>query len=53
VRKAFEKQTGLLVQNLRHPSLQAKKYDEAQDLWQARVTRIRKTPVSMRRDRRS
>jgi len=23
--------------NLRHPSLRAKKYDEAQDIWQARV----------------
>ena len=39
VRKAFDKQAKLLLQNLRHPSLQAKKYDEARDLWQARVTR--------------
>jgi mRNA interferase RelE/StbE len=29
----------LLVSNLRHPSLRAKKYDEANDIWQARVTR--------------
>jgi len=29
----------LLLQNLRHPSLRAKKYDESQGLWQARVTR--------------
>jgi len=28
----------VLLQNLRHPSLHAKKYDEAKDLWQARVT---------------
>ncbi len=28
VRKAFFKQTKLLGQNLRHPSLRAKKYDE-------------------------
>jgi hypothetical protein len=27
-----------LLQNLRHPSLRAKKYDEVRDLWQARVT---------------
>ena len=39
VRKAFFKQVKLLEQNLRYPSLQAKKYDESQDLWQARVTR--------------
>ncbi len=39
VRKAFFKQIRLLGQNLHHPSLRAKKYDEAQDLWQARVKR--------------
>lgn len=39
VRKAFDKQARLLVQNLRHPSLRAKKYDEARDIWQARITR--------------
>jgi len=27
-----------LLENIRHPSLHAKKYDESQDLWQARVT---------------
>jgi mRNA interferase RelE/StbE len=26
-----------LLQNLRHPSLRAKKYNEAEDKWQARV----------------
>ncbi len=37
-RKAkFDKQLGFLLSNLRHPSLRAKKYDEAQDVWQARV----------------
>ena len=37
-RKAkFEKQLGFLLANLRHPSLRAKKYSEAQDVWQARV----------------
>jgi hypothetical protein len=39
VSKAFYKQVRLLSQNLRHPSLHAKKYDEAQDLWQARVNK--------------
>jgi mRNA interferase RelE/StbE len=37
VQKAFEKQVRLLVENLRHPSLRAKKYDEANDIWQARI----------------
>ncbi len=32
-----DKQLGLLVQNLRHPSLRAKKYDDTRDIWQARV----------------
>jgi mRNA-degrading endonuclease RelE of RelBE toxin-antitoxin system len=37
IRKAFYKQADFLVQNLRHPSLRAKKYSEAEDKWQARV----------------
>jgi hypothetical protein len=37
IQKAFDKQVRLLAQNLLHPSLHAKKYDVAQDLWQARV----------------
>ena len=39
VRKAFYKQAGFLVQNLQHPSLRAKKYDESSDIWQARINR--------------
>lgn len=39
IQKAFYKQSRLLLENLRHPSLRAKKYDEARDIWQARVTR--------------
>ena len=39
VRKAFHKQLAFLEGNLLHPSLHAKKYDEAGDLWQARVNR--------------
>ena len=31
IQKAFDKQVWLLVENLRHPSLRAKKYDEAND----------------------
>ena len=33
-----DKQLALLLQNLRHPSLRAKKYDDKNDIWQARVT---------------
>jgi hypothetical protein len=39
VRKAFHKQLRFLEQNLRHPSLQAKKYDESRGIWQARINR--------------
>jgi mRNA-degrading endonuclease RelE of RelBE toxin-antitoxin system len=39
VRKAFHKQVAFLENNLLHPSLHAKKYDETTHLWQARVNR--------------
>ncbi len=39
VRRAFDKQAAFLSQNLQHPSLRAKKYDESQNVWQARVTK--------------
>lgn len=39
IRKAFHKQLSFLERDLLHPSLRAKKYDEARDLWQARINR--------------
>ncbi len=39
VQRAFEKQLRFLVSNLQHPSLHAKKYDESNDIWQARINR--------------
>lgn len=39
VRRAFFKQVKFLEQDLRHPSLKAKKYNEREDLWQARINR--------------
>lgn len=33
------KQLALLLNNIRHPSIRAKKYDEANDIWQGRVNR--------------
>lgn len=37
VQKRCDKQLALLVQDLRHPSLRAKKYDESRDIWQGRA----------------
>lgn len=37
VQKKFHKQVSFLLQNVRHPSLHAKKYLESEDVWQARV----------------
>lgn len=37
IQKKFHKQLRLLVQNLRHPSLHAKKYSESENIWQAWV----------------
>jgi mRNA interferase RelE/StbE len=39
VRKAFYKQAAFLIQDLHHPSIRAKKYNEANDIWQGRVNR--------------
>jgi mRNA-degrading endonuclease RelE of RelBE toxin-antitoxin system len=39
VQKAFFRQARFLEQNLQHPSLHAKKYDEAKDIWKARVNK--------------
>ena len=39
VQRAFDKQSLLLLQDLHHPSLRAKKYDESHGLWQARVNK--------------
>ena len=38
VRRAFKKQISFLLRDIRHPSLQAKKYGGTTDVWQARVT---------------
>jgi len=39
VQRAFWKQAGFLLAGLDHPSLRAKKYQGATDVWQARVNR--------------
>lgn len=39
VQKAVLKQLQLLEGNVRHPSLHAKKFDEAEDIWQARINK--------------
>ncbi len=37
IQKLFGKQLAHLLRDLRHRSLDAKKYDERRDIWQARV----------------
>ncbi|MBI4253311.1 type II toxin-antitoxin system RelE/ParE family toxin [Candidatus Uhrbacteria bacterium] len=39
IKNKFYKQVGYLLNDLRHPSLRAKKYNEGKDVWQARVDR--------------
>ncbi len=39
LREATDKQFVFLLRDIRHPSLRAKKYDEASGLWQARVNK--------------
>ncbi len=39
IQRAFDKQASLLAENLHHPSLRAKKYDQGRDIWQARINR--------------
>ena len=39
VQKAFLKQIAFLRGNLNHPSLRAKKYNEAANIWQARINK--------------
>jgi hypothetical protein len=39
IREALRKQLSFLLANRAHPSLHAKKYSEALDMWQGRVTR--------------
>jgi mRNA-degrading endonuclease RelE of RelBE toxin-antitoxin system len=39
LRTQVDKQLDFLSQNLRHPSIQAKKYGGADDVWQGRVNR--------------
>jgi mRNA-degrading endonuclease RelE of RelBE toxin-antitoxin system len=38
IQRSVDRKVALLLENLRHPSLHAKKYAEADDLWQARIT---------------
>ncbi len=37
VQLKFDKQLKYLIDNINHPSLHSKKYDESKDIWQARV----------------
>jgi hypothetical protein len=37
IQRAFDRRATYLARDLHHPSLRAKKYDEARGIWQARV----------------
>lgn len=37
IKKKFEKQLRFLLQDIRYPSLHAKKYDEKKGIWQTRI----------------
>lgn len=50
VQKAVTKQLRLLAANVRHPSLHAKKYDEGEDIWQARINRSWRFYFIIKRD---
>ena len=39
LQKATDKQIAYLINDIRYPSLHAKKYDEATGLWQARINK--------------
>ena len=39
IQARVDKQLDLLLTDLRHPSIRAKKYDESRDIWQGRVNR--------------
>mgnify|MGYP001595370167 CR=1 FL=1 len=37
IQNKFSRGAGYLLKDIRHPSLRAKKYDESEGVWQARV----------------
>ena len=51
VREAFYKQARFLVENRHHPSLRGKKFDETNDVWQARVNRDWRFYFTIEQDR--
>lgn len=50
VQKRVNKQLVLLLRDIRHPSLRAKKYDEAKDVWQARLNKEYRFYFQIRED---
>lgn len=50
LKKTADKQFNFLLQNLNHPSLRAKKYDEARDIWQGRISGSRRFYFQIRDD---
>lgn len=50
VQQKFRKQAAYLLYNIRHPSLRAKKYNENEDVWQARVDDYYRFYFEIKRD---
>ena len=50
VRKKFNKQFLFLLDNLKYPSLRAKKYDESKGVWQMRVDKSVRCYFAIRSD---
>lgn len=50
LQKAVHKQLKLLGADIRHPSLHAKKFDEAEDIWKARINKSWRFYFLIRKD---
>jgi mRNA-degrading endonuclease RelE of RelBE toxin-antitoxin system len=50
IQRAFDKKFLMLLHDIKHPSLRAKKYDESRNLWQGRVTKYYRFYFEIRND---
>lgn len=50
IRRKFYKQVDFLINNIRHPSLQTKKYGGEKNVWQARVDKNIRFYFSIKND---
>lgn len=50
MKKRFEKQLRLLIQNPRHPSLRTKKMEDPRNVWECRITKNYRFTFQIRED---